>query len=224
MARLSNGWIAVGNYGNKHIEDLRSYSSLNPTIAFFEEKTLKHRFTVPAPRLGSISHLCEGWEGELIAIPAKLATLNQQAVELVTHASHGKKPMVTLAELAEGKIGFPSPVLTLNLESKKWSSILPEIEKHRRPQSIAFDKKTKSLWVSFSYSESILKIDEKRNCHYISAFDLGMEIPRGVCIGPDNLVYICGQSRVLVALNPKDMSLVNRYDTKNYNSTHVLPV
>jgi hypothetical protein len=221
MIRLETGQIAVCNYGNKQISDLRSYYNLEPSVALVDAANFSLLDVIPGPTIGSLSHICEGPSGSIGAIPAKLHILSQDSLNQVKQSQLGVEVPLTAAEIAEGKVGFPSPVLTYSFKDKAWKSFLRDPGRQRRPQSIVYDKKTENYFVTYPFSEQIVRLSSAGTVDFLSGFDLGISYPRGLCIGSQGQIYVSGQYRGLASFDSSSLKPIERYDVQIHDGTHI---
>lgn len=221
VSRLNNGQLAVCNYGHKNINDLRSYQNLFPNLVIIDPVSFKSVETIEGPTIGSLSHFCEGPNGVIAAIPTKLHNLSQESLDQVSKASGQRDVELTAAEIAEGKVGFPSPVLTYNRQEKSWKSFLQQPEKQRRPQSIIYHRETSNWFVTYPFSEQIVRISAAGDMIFLPAFNLGISYPRGLCVGRSGDVYVSGQFRGLASFNPTSLKQQSRWDVALHDGTHI---
>lgn len=221
MIILENGQVAVCNYGNKHVSDLRSYYNLEPNVALIDAASFSLLDVIAGPTIGSLSHICEGPGGTIGAIPAKLHNLSQDSLNQVKQSQLGLAVPLTAAEIAEGKVGFPSPVLTYNVKDKAWKSFLRDPGRQRRPQSIIYDKNSSHYFVTYPFSEQIVRLSTEGKVDFVSAFDLGISYPRGLCIGSQGQIYVSGQFRGLASFDSTNLNPLERFDVQIHDGTHI---
>jgi DNA-binding beta-propeller fold protein YncE len=223
MLIRSDGQIAVANYGNATKSALSTYDDMRPTICILDRKTLALVETVAVPGIGSVSHIAEGEGGTLAALPARLKALSRDSLSSVDAELLGAEVELTAAELVEGKVGYPSPVLTLDGSGKKWTSHLAEPARQRRPQSIAYHAPTRSWFVTYPFSEQIMRVRIGEAPRLVASFDVGISYPRGVAtFGSDPSVYVCGQYRGIVRIDARTLARQDAWNVSLGDATHVV--
>jgi hypothetical protein len=222
LRRLPGGDIAICNYGHRNANDLINYENLEPNIVIFDGNTLAQKDIIAGPAIGSLSHFCEGPGNTIAAIPARLNELNQDNLDQVSRAARMEQGIdITAAEIAEGKVGFPSPVLTFDRGEKSWKSFLQQPAKQRRPQSIVYHRQAGAWFVTYPFSEQIVRVRTDGSMDFLPAFDLGISYPRGLCIGAGGDVYVSGQYRGLARFNPVSLREAGRWDLPMHDGTHI---
>ena len=222
MILMQDGSLAVANYGDRRKSDLNDYRLLEPKLNIFDANSLKLKESFDAPRIGALSHISEGPNGLIAGIPARLQLLSEEALESAKNLTGGRDFSVSAAEMVEGKIGFPSPILTFDRKSGEWRSFLVDPFRQRRPQSITFHQESQCWFVTYPFSEHIVRLSIKGDLKIISAFDLGLSFPRGICArSGDSSVYVGGQYRGVAQINAESMVVERRWDIQLYDATHL---
>jgi hypothetical protein len=222
MLPLGDGRLIVCNYGDKRRADLMDYRAIDPRLAIIDGNTLTVVDTIEPPRLGAVSHLALGRGAVIAAIPARLHALSENGLASAGAQALGAPIDLSAVEVIEGKVGAPSPVLTLDLATRAWRSHLTEPERQRRPQSILHHPGRDAWLVTYPYSESIGRLDADGKLTLVSAFELGLAFPRGLALVPgDDAVYVAGQYRGVVRVDVDTLRAEERWDVPLYDATHL---
>ena len=224
MSLLADGRIAIGNYGNKSRHDLNTYRNLQPTLGLLDPRSLDVVEIIDVPNLGSVSHFAEGPAGQYALLPARLQAITPQSLTSLRSEMNQTSFSLAAVELVEGKIGSPSPVLTYQTNTSgppAWQSHLVAPGKQRRPQSICFHNRLQCWFVTYPFSESIMRIGVDGSAQIFSAFRMGVSYPRGIAVGPEDSIFVSGQYRGVVQIDGSTGKTIGKWDINNFDATHL---
>lgn len=227
MHLTRSGELLVVNYGNTTRRDLYNYKNIKPSITVLDPVSLKIIEKIPCPELGSVSHIAEGPGRVFAALPAQLYEINQAGIQLVRDTlPQGSMMQISPTEMIERKVATPSPILLMDHQKEvSWQSFMVDPLRQRRPQSVIYHPGSKAWFVTYPFSDTIAKLHLDGRLELVSAFTLGLSLPRGVLdLGDKNHLYVSGQYKGLIRLNANTLQTEQIWEVPFGNSTHLFTV
>ena len=197
----------------------------NPSLTLFDAVTLERKKTIPLPINGSFVHIEEGVDGSIFGAVEQYVSKNEVGLTALREllGDDVERYVDSLdTNMFFAELPYPGPIIRVNLESG-------EIERHQQPQNQApFDIKineaTGRIVNVFTASNMLARFNPLSNrWGYFSTEPYGIKQPYGVTDIPGTTyMAVNGFLEGIAILDVTTMSLVRRFDTRNYGIKHML--
>ena len=214
----------TGTNGPASPDQLYLYSNKKSCLTVLNAKSLDVQKIIKTPGL-SPSHLAVDPAGQIYSTSVQWVRFNNDGFKFVSRDFDEKQHVFRLAhsEYEEKRLSTPEPVLVVNANSGKMVRILKDPNLQRRPVAIVYHPVAKSIFITFSHSDTLFKINcNNLTTEIVSAFELGISEIRGLYpIQNSSLLAVGGKFRGVALINALDLSVHKRYDVPLFYSTHL---
>ncbi|MCC7403656.1 MAG: hypothetical protein IT288_04580 [Bdellovibrionales bacterium] len=224
--------VAISYYGGvlpgKTVNPLYEGDNVGSKVVLYNPDSMTKVKEFPCPRNAFFSHFSVSSSGMLYLPTARYAKFSQEALNELEARSGQKLPVAFASshEVYEKRIALPEPVIVLNPVTGATTELMSEPLKQRRPQSITWHKESDSIYITYPFSDTIMRIHESSGkVSYIAAQELGLYDVRGVTgIKNSRLVAVVGGLEGVVVFDPDAVQVVQRFTNKTYWAIHLFQI
>lgn len=211
-----------GHFGGPHFQREPFFWDIRePAVTFLDRTTLavKRRFVYEKPF--ALTHMRRGANGMLYIAGAQYVRNTPQGLAEVDNLGAGFEP--SPLEASAGRIGVPGPVVVLDPRRGFVDELMDEPLHHRKQQSVGLHSASGQIFVTFTYSDRVLRIDPSSgNTRYFAASDLGVAAPCGVVDIPGSpYVGISGRDAGLCILDARTGRVERTYEIEMFSNVHL---
>lgn len=228
----SQNLIAISYYGGvlpgKNFNPTYEGDNVGSKVVLYNAESMTKVREFDCPRNAFFSHFSVSSSGMLYLPTARYARFSQEALNEL-EARSGQKLQVAFAsshEVYEKRLALPEPVIVINPATGATTELMPEPLKQRRPQSVTWHKESGSVYITYPFSDTIMRINESSGkVSYIAAQELGLYDVRGITgIKNSKLVAVVGGLEGVVVFDPDTLSVVQRFTDKTYWAIHLFQI
>ncbi len=214
-----------GHFGGEHFQREPFYWDIKEAaVTFLDRHSLafKRRFVYERPL--ALTHMRRAKTGELYVVAAQYVRNNPAGLSALAEAGQlGAEFEVGALEHRTRRIGVPGPVVVVDPEAGIVDELMPEPVQHRKQQSLAVHEQSGHVFVTFTYSDQVMRIDPvTKATTYIAAADLGLSAPCGVVdlVGTP-FVAISGRTSGLAVIDAATAQVVRDYPAEMFSNVHL---
>lgn len=215
-----------GHFGGDHFQREPFFWDIREAaVSFLDRRTLavKRRFVYERPL--ALTHMRRASSGKLYVVAAQYVRNNPAGFAAIAADGSGLGPRFVPAgpEKRDQRISMPGPVVVVDPDAGIVEELMPEPQYHRKQQSLAVHAQTGQVFVTFTDSDRVMRIDPGSHAaSYIAAADLELSAPCGVVdITGTPYVAVSGRSSDLVIVDAATGVLVRSYPAEMFSNVHL---